>query len=71
LGRGQPTVEQQVQQIIKFAEIWGFISNERDKYKNQLEQVQAYCRLLQEGDPENENPKKILDEIDKITERNI
>lgn len=33
-----------------------------------VEQIEAYVRLLQDGDPENENPKKILDQIDEILE---
>lgn len=33
-----------------------------------LGKISIYVRILQEGDPENENPKKILDTIEKELE---
>jgi len=36
------------------------------RYNDRLGKIQAYCRILQDGDPENENPKEILDKIEKI-----
>ena len=38
---------------------------------DKLGKIGIYVRILQEGDPENENPKKILDYIDEILERKI
>ena len=34
-------------------------------------EIEIYVRILQEGDPEAENPKAILDEIDRIIERKM
>ena len=34
-------------------------------------QIEAYVRLLQDGDPENEDSKKILDYINEILERKM
>lgn len=34
--------------------------------KKKVEKIKSHVRLLQEGDPENEDPKKILDYIDGV-----
>lgn len=42
--------------------------NRIDNYptlKSVLDKISIYVRLLQDGDPDNENPKKILDSIEK------
>lgn len=35
--------------------------------QRQLGAIKAFVTIMQNGDPENENPKKILDTIDEIT----
>lgn len=37
----------------------------KEKALDKIETIQVYVRMLQDGDPENENPKKILDYIEK------
>jgi hypothetical protein len=34
--------------------------------KNKAEIISIYVRMLQDGDPENENPKEILDYIEQV-----
>ena len=34
--------------------------------QQRIGQIAIYCRLLQDGDPENENPKAILDYVDEV-----
>ena len=35
------------------------------RYNDRLGKIQAYCRILQDGDPYNEDPKEILDFVEK------
>lgn len=39
--------------------------------KSKLQKIESYVNLLQDGDPENENPKKILDTITDVLENKI
>ncbi len=41
---------------------------EYQKDRQIVQSIKSYVDLLQEGDPENEEPEKILDNIDKILE---
>ena len=38
------------------------------KLQDEIGKIKAYIRILQDGDPENENPKKILDTIEHMLE---
>ena len=42
------------------------LEKERNNLKEKLDGIQVYCLCKQDGDPENENPKDILDSIEKI-----
>jgi hypothetical protein len=66
MGKGQPTIEQQVQGIINFAKVIEMFNKKIDFLQDKVDKIKVYVRLLQEGDPENENPKKILDFIDQV-----
>ena len=39
--------------------------NEHPVLKDRLEKIGSYVLMLQEGDPDNEDPKKILDQIEE------
>lgn len=47
------------------------LKSKLNKMSQKLDSIESYVRILQDGDPENENPKKILDYIDEIMERKI
>lgn len=36
---------------------------------NKIEQAYVYVRMLMDGDPENENPKEILEKLEEILEK--
>jgi hypothetical protein len=56
--------EQDVQHIIEFSKVIEMYENKIKEIKSKVNRVLNYTRILQEGDPDNENPKKILDYIE-------